>query len=209
MAENNIISAEEFENYVLADQEEFETIELDGLTLRVRRYLDLTRMIAFTDYVVNACFDRDTGEYLPEMKEFAIRSAIIIFYTNIVLPNDPEAQCRILYNTSIPSQIMASHIIDDGGQLNGILSAIDAKLNLIASTNADELRRKFEEAANSLAEIGEQLSDIFGGINEEDIAGVINALSATGLDEEKLVSAFINQSQNNTGSAQDISIGND
>ena len=193
MPEYEKISASQFKEAAsLSDNEEFELLEWRGITIRVKKCLTLYDMMAFTDYVVKACFDSETGEYLPEMRDFAIDSAIINFYTNIELPSDPAEQFKLLSNISLP------HIIVDAVEINkwqyhSLLEAIEDKIESLVSADVYELKEKFEDAMESLASVTEQMSNIFGDFTGENISGILESLSANGFDEEKFARAFISQ----------------
>ena len=188
---NDKISARDFERAIESCKKRDGELEWNGLKIKLRSIIDLEDMIMFVKYVVDSCFDAETGEYLPEIKSFALNSAILMFYTNIELPDDAKSQCGLLYGTDLFEHIFDSDIIDQE-QLHSMVEAIDKKIDYLSASDAQRLPREFEDTANALTELLEHVEEIFGGINNADVAETIAGLSKGELDEEIIARDILN-----------------
>ena len=65
------------------------------IEVKMRKNIPFTEMLAFVNDVVSSCFQQK-GEYVPEALDFAIKSNIIIRYTNVSLPDNLEHRYEIL-----------------------------------------------------------------------------------------------------------------
>lgn len=182
------ISVSAFENAVKNTYEPTVTVDWNGLTLVIKRHLGLYEMAKFVDVCVKACFNPDDASYSPESKDFAIRSCIVAFYTNITLPENPAKQYELIYSSMILDAITMNV---DQIQLNAIIKAIDDKVAHLASANVELVTKQMSDLYGALEGVQQQMSDMFSGVSAEDIKGVMGALSSGGFDEEKIVKAYM------------------
>lgn len=199
MAENNMISADKFKESVMSNTEGTTNFEWNGLTIEVKPVLSLHEMMAFMNYVIKLCFDEETGEYMPEIRDFAIASAAVSFYTNISLPDDTAERYELLYRSGIASEVY-KHVCEK--QIVAICSSIGAKLDHLASANAFALQKEFERTAEGFTDVLEQISKVFEGHDLDSISNILSSASQMGFDEEKLVNAIINQKNNEIKATQ-------
>ena len=144
----------------------------------------------FVSDVAKSCFADDDGEYMPEVRDFAIKSCLIEYYTNLSLPSNTERRYELIYSCNITDVIM-EHI--DKGQLFEIIKAIDARIEHTASANVESLNKQMNELYAAFDNLQTNLSGIFSGIGADDIKGLVSALSGGGLDEGKIVEAYLSQ----------------
>ena len=188
--EQNKITVSEFEKAVRGAQTRFFDVEWNGLMLHIRHQVNLEYMIRYVDYVVAACFDANTGEYLPEAKDFAIRSGAVEFFTNITLPDDVNRKYNLMYGTDIINVVM-SYV--DAGQMNSLLIAIDKKLDYLANANIERVRKQLNDVTQSFAELSNTMEQAFSGITGEEISKIASAVAGGAFDEAKLVQLFAEQ----------------
>lgn len=162
------------------------TVQWAGLDIVVKRVLGLKDMIRFVESVANACFDED-GEYLPQLKDFAIRSNILDTYANFTLPSNLETQYKFIYSTDAVSVVLSAI---DRHQFDEMLRAIDAKIDYITRMNVGAMEKQVDETMSAINTVVQHLTDVVGGISSEDMDKVVTALSDAKLDEDKLVRAF-------------------
>lgn len=166
-----------------------------GLKITVYNIINIMDMMSFVKFVVDNCFDDDTNEYRPEIKDFATRCAIYEYYTDVDLPGDTSEAYAFVYNTG--------NIIDDivsrvnQGQFNAIIDAIDNRIEAIVSANTSVASYHIQEIYKDMSNIADQFKMMFDGISKEDIDNLFSALSKDGIDEAKFVKSYINQ--NNRG----------
>lgn len=105
--------------------EKIVVVNWNGLKLVIRRTIDIEETFDFVGYVLNECW---TGEnYQPEMVEFAFRSAVIMLYSNITLPEDKYLRHNIVYRTNLYETVIKSI---DKEQLDSIREAIKIYMNV-------------------------------------------------------------------------------
>ena len=84
------IAKEHFNNEV--------TIQWHEAEVKVRRSLPLMDVLAFVDDVVGNCF-HEQYEFMPEVKDFAIKSNILSRYADFTLPDNLEHRYQMVYCT--------------------------------------------------------------------------------------------------------------
>lgn len=186
------ISIDAFENAVNSTYEPTVVVNWNGLGVVVKRHLTLSEVARFVDICTRACYNAEDNSYAPEAKDFAVRSCIVSFYTNISLPSNLEKQYDLIYHSSIIEYIIGC--IDEQ-QLNAITLAIDEKIDYLVDVNADFVKRQMSELVNTFENLHSKMDEFFGGISQEDMKGVVDALSGGTFDEEKLVKAYLANSK--------------
>lgn len=192
------ISINAFEEAVEKEYVPTSNVEWRGLTIVVMRRLSLNAMMTFVDSVVKSCFEQDSGTYIPEVKDFAMRSCIIEHYTNISLPSNIERRYELLYRSDIFDAIM-EHI--DQLQFNAMIRAIEDKLSHLAQSNIDAVTKQMNELYASVEKMVERLGSEFDGIDGEQISKIVNAIADGQIDERKIVKAIISERQDMSGEA--------
>lgn len=188
MAKTKKISVNAFEKAVDSIYEPTTNVEWNGLTLVIKRHLNLAEVVKFVDVCVKACFNPDDTSYAPEAKDLAIRGCIVAFYTNVTLPDNIVKQYELIYHSRILDVVMPNI---DQIQLDAIIKAIDDKVEHLASANIEFVDKQINDLLGALDGVQKQMSDIFGGIDAEDIKSIIGALTSGVIDEEKLVKAYM------------------
>lgn len=115
------IAKEQFQNEA--------TIEWHDAQLRVKYALSLTDMLAFVDDVVGSCFHDKLG-YMPEVKDFAIKTNILSRYANFSLPDNLEHRYQLVYMTDAVDAVCAAI---DGTQLQEIVNSINDKMPRVSA----------------------------------------------------------------------------
>lgn len=90
IAQFDKIAREHFDNNV--------TIQWCGTEVKVKRSLPLMEVLAFVDDVVESCFHDQYG-YMPEVRDFVIKSNILSRYANFSLPDNLEHRYQMVYFT--------------------------------------------------------------------------------------------------------------
>ena len=186
------VDLSEFKKVAMPEGNEFEELEWRGLKIRVRHMLDLAGVIKFVSYVTESCFDSETGEYLPEIRDFAERSALIQLYTNIDLPEETSEQYELLYSNDLIESIRNSGIIDCA-QINVIDDAIDDKIYYLTSMDIYRIKNGFESLVDGLSELEKSFGEIFDSIDSDSISKIADAVDDGMFDEAKLAKAIINE----------------
>lgn len=187
---NDKISVGDFKAALAANRNDEFTLDWHGLTLHIKARLSLTEMASLVRGVVTACFASDTNEYLPEVRDFATRGAVLETYTNLTLPDNLEEWYDMVYGSDI-FEVICRYI--DYEQYESMLDAINKKIANIAQSNVEALNKQMEELVAGFNELEDKLSQTFSGVDNATIRNIASAVSNGSFDENKLVQAFSNQ----------------
>lgn len=168
------------------------TVNWNGLEVVVKHSLTFKDMMGFVDSVVKTCFKSDDGAYMPEAKDFAIKSNILERYTNISLPNNLEHRYEIIYYTDIIDTII-NYI--NKCQFDAMIEAVDAKINNIAQANIEDINKQMINLQTTFDNLQSQFESMFDGIDLEDLHNIMEKLAEGNLDESKLIEAYMSHTK--------------
>ena len=181
------ISINAFEKVMKTDFENIEVFDWHGIEVTVRRTLPFREVLEFVNSVVNSCFTADTGDYVPEARDFAIYSNVLDKYANFTMPKKLGDQYELIYRTDAFEKVR-EHI--DTAQFQSICRSIDEKVRYRVNTNIEAVQKQIDDLSAVCEQIQTRLSETFEGISREEIKTLIGALGEHGLDEKKLVEAY-------------------
>lgn len=184
------IAKEQFQNEA--------TIEWHDAQLRVKYALPLTDMLAFVDDVVGSCFHDKLG-YMPEVKDFAIKTNILSRYANFSLPDNLEHRYQLVYMTDAVDSVCAAI---DGTQLQEIVNSINSKIRFLCDSKATMIQERINDVLSTMEEMRDNTKSIFDGITQDDLKNLMGAITSNGLDEQKLVQAYIEQAKSKDEQAE-------
>lgn len=182
------ISINELEKIATENYIPTKTVEWNGVEIIIKNTLSLHEVIDFVDGVATSCFKQETGAYMPEVKDFAIKCCIMQLYANFRLPSNVETRYDLVYRTDAVD-VIVQYI--NKVQLEEIVDAINDKIDNIAQANIEMVNIQMNELYTSFNNLQEQMNSIFSGIKEDDMAKLLGAMSEGKLDEEKLVQAYM------------------
>lgn len=160
-------------------------IKWKGLNIVIKHTLPLKEMLEFVNDVTKICFAAETGEFLPEVKMFAVKCCVLERYANFNLPSNVERRYNLVYNTDVYEVVM-QHINHE--QFNEIMDAIDDKVDNAAQANIEAINIQMAEVYNQFNNLQAEINNMFAGINPEDLSKFFGAVSAT-----NLVDAYMEQ----------------
>lgn len=166
------------------------TIEWGGLSVEIKPTLSLGEMYGFVNGVVSACVDAETGAYNAEIKDFAIKIMVLENYANFTLPKSSEKTYELIYRTDAYFRVRDNINLV---QFDEICKAIDTKIEYALKSNIGAANRQINEIFSSMEGIQNQLSSLLGEVSEDDIKNLLTALTKGDVDEEKLMSAYLNK----------------
>lgn len=165
-------------------------IDYHGLELHVKRVIPVAVMKTIVESVTSSCFNSETGEYMPEFKEFAINLCIVQAFTNIELPEDRDEQYRLLFSTDLMAHIIPAI---DSDVLDNMTRAIYERCNVINDANRVAFEHELMTVMQSVTQIADGIDGLFSGLSQSDIQNLVHAIGANGIDEEKLVKAVVSE----------------
>ena len=174
------------------------TIQWHEAEVRVKRTLSLKEMLSFVDEVVGSCFHDELG-YMPEVKDFAIKSNILTRYANFSVPDNLEHRYQMVYGTDAVDAVCA---VIDTTQLQEIVNSINSKIRFLCDSKATMIQERINDVLNTMEEMRDNTKSIFDGITQNDLKNLMGAITSNGLDEQKLVQAYIEQSKSKDEQAE-------
>ena len=167
--------------------------------VRISKRLGLKPMLEFVNDVVVSCFD-ENGNYLPEILDFAIKSNILTKFSNISLPANIEHRYDLIYNTDAVALVLKNV---DHAQLQEIVDAINRKIEYLCDTNIAALQKQMHNMISAFEKMQEQVEGTFAGVKQDDMVKLIGAISDKGLSEDKIVEAYLRQTNRNATGVED------
>ena len=155
----------------------------------IKRILPITESIQFINDVVDACF-RENGEYIPELRDFMERVCVLTYYANFTMPSSLEKQYELVYGTDAYHFVM-EHI--DPDHYYSIIYAINEKLDHMLDADVMHTRAKLAELFSAYDSMTDKFADVFAGISAGSIKSLVDAIGERGIDENKVVSAYVEQ----------------
>lgn len=190
MAKIKKISINTMDKIVKEMRNPVEVFEWQGIEVTVTKTLSLTQMLEFVNNVAESCFTADSGKYMPEVKDFVIKSNVLEMYANFNLPSNLDHRYEIIYNTDVFEAVLDK--INET-QFKEMLNAIEHKLDNMAQANIEQINRQMSEIYANLDNMQEQFANIFDGIDSSDMSKLVSALAGGKFDEEKIVDMYINK----------------
>lgn len=194
MKEIKKVSVNAFEKAMKDNYTPSSEIEWNGVTITVKRNLSFGEMMEFVESVVQLCFANETDRYIPEVKDFAIKTLILEKYANINMPQNIEKRYEFVYFTDVVQAILSKV---DRIQFNEIVQAIDTKLEYISNANIEAVNRQVAALYDTLQALESQFSEMFSGLDSDSVTKLVNAITDNQLDEEKLMKAYFAESKAN------------
>lgn len=184
----NRISVAKFEKAVSKDNVVF--IPLDGvedINIEITKSISLQNMIEFVENVAESCVDMESGEYTPQVRDFAIKRELLTKYANFTMPNNIEKQYEFIYGSNVVDVVLQNI---NQLQFQEIVSSIDRKVKFMLDCVTSISASNTVKLLNKLDSIAEQNTAMFDSLQGEDIASVFSNINAiANMDEEKLARA--------------------
>lgn len=190
MAKAKAVSINAFDKIEKDTYKGTESFEWHGVEVVVKKTLSIKEVLEFVNDVVKTCFSADDGSYIPEVKDFAVKSCILEKYANFSLPTNIEHKYDLIYHTDAIDEVLRRV---NGQQFNEIIASINAKISHLASANIEAINKQMNELYTAFDNLQKQLETVFAGIDPSDLTKLVGALGDKGIDEEKIVKAYINQ----------------
>lgn len=188
MEKTKKINSTELLNIINKFDKEYTELSWNGVDIKIRHTLSFSVMMSFVDYVSKLCFSEESGAYLPEVKDFGIKTSILELYAGIEMPNEIEDMYKLVYHSDLVDRVIERI---NQTQLAEIVNAIEEKIKHIASANVEAITYQMNDLYNSFANLEKQIGNTFSGVSSDDMAKIANAISGKDLDETKIVEAYM------------------
>lgn len=184
------VSINNFEQALAKDTVITETLaDTEDVTIQIKKTITLPEMMLFVQEVVEACIDGETGEYIPEAYDFAIRSAVLTHYANFAMPANLEKQYWLIYSTRAFQQVL-NNINEQ--QFNDIIRAIDRKVKYMLDVMSSAAVSKINEVIAKFNDVAAVSTKMFDGASPDDMAKFINGITKLkDMKEEDIAQAIV------------------
>lgn len=157
-------------------------------------------MLAFVNDLVSMCFT-DDGEYVPETLDFFVKYGVLTRYANLTFPTDIEKAYAMIYHSDV-FEFVVQRI--DQRQLEEIVNAAANKVKFLCDANIKETRVQLSRLLTMVEEIGDKFGAVFDGLTTEDVSQLVQTLTWTGVDEGKMVEAFLAHKEKDSPVAEEV-----
>ena len=168
-------------------------VEWHGIEVTIKPTLSLVNMIEFVSQVSKGCFDINNATFMPELKDFTIKTCILEKYTNFTLPINVEHQYELLYCTDVVDMVLQHINIQ---QFEEMIAAIDDKVMHMAQANIESIHSQMTELYSAFDGLQKNFEKLFAGINPDDLTGILKSLNNEQFTEEGIVKAYMKQKNN-------------
>lgn len=162
-----------------------------GVELVVKYTLGLTDMMEFVHDAAESCFS-ESGAFVPEVMDFAIKSNILSRYAGFSLPDNLEHRYALIYETDAVD-VVCEHINER--QLQEITASIKRRVNYVCESKITLIQQKAEEMFAAFERLREQSESMFDNVSKEDIQKLLGAVANGSFDEEAIVKAYLKQTK--------------
>lgn len=192
MENKNVISCKDLIKFMNEKNKNTVIIKSCGQDIEVTPVLPLDVYSNCVDRIVEMLYD-ESGNYMPEFKDFFIRIVILFAYTNVDFPDDFDEIFRDLYELVYTTKLYDDvYKVVDKRQYETILEAVNSRIEYNNNNNISRVNHELVMMVDGLKSIGKQMQDIVGSISEEDVQNLMSAINNSSIDEEKLMKAYIN-----------------
>ncbi|MCM1219859.1 MAG: hypothetical protein NC548_35760 [Lachnospiraceae bacterium] len=162
-----------------------------GVELVVKYTLGLTDMMEFVHDAAESCFS-ESGAFVPEVMDFAIKSNILSRYARFSLPDNLEHRYALIYETDAVD-VVCEHINER--QLQEITASIKRRVNYVCESKITLIQQKAEEMFAAFERLREQSESMFDNVSKDDIQKLLGAVANGSFDEEAIVKAYLKQTK--------------
>ena len=162
------------------------TVDICGKEVVVKAGLGLAETIGFVDNVASTVMDDETGGYRPELFDFAFDVMVLMYFTNIALPDDSGEQFRLINHTDLCFEVKKNI---DTETLDSLYAAAKLKVAHLVRCAENTLVSKMADLLDAFAQLQEMTSDVFSNVGGADLKAMIDTFA--GMDEAKIAKAVL------------------
>jgi hypothetical protein len=165
--------------------------------MKAKKFLPLNEALAFAESAAAACFDEETGEYMPQVKEFAIRAEALARCGGLTLPEDVGERYAFVFQNREAKRVLRRI---DRKQFAALRAAVDEKLQFKLALFASGAARKTAELLETVAGLAASFEELFGTLEKSDVSAFVKSVGAMEkLDENRLARAVFEAREKNGG----------
>lgn len=162
--------------------------KLNGSEILMRRLISLSDAVSFVDSVVSACFS-ESGEYMPELFDYAFKYMAILYYTNVSIDSedfDSDEKYALITKCNIYNLILCNC---DNNQIGEIRFSAEKKIEYMCKSNIEKIRKDTEDLDAMLSSLKESIGVISESVSVDTVQKFINL--AEKYSENELIKGMI------------------
>lgn len=182
-------------------KENFYTVDIHGTDVKVRKFLNAEQYGTLVYKTANDLFDEDEGHdsYTPLFKSFFLKLNFLEAATDLYLGEDLNEAFVIVSSVNFDRD--TGIFFGEDGELinNQFLDSIQATEEIIGhrlQISYNGLEVKAKTLITQVENLFELIKELFGGIDNEDIKRLTEAMSNGKIDEEKMMKTYLNETRN-------------
>lgn len=170
-------------------------IKWHGVTIRVKENLSIEDMLSFVNIAVDSCFDDESGEYLPHIQDFVVKSLVLEKYANFAMPRNIGDRYNLVYDTDAVSVVMDNI---NKAQFTAIANAIQKKIDYMVTSNAAMLNKQFNEMMKIFEGLQPQIENILSTMGNDSFKKLLSNENILSLVSDKTVANYISDIPKNS-----------
>lgn len=147
----------------------------NGAEIQVKNALPLKEASAFVRSVAETCFSEDTGEYVPELREFALRLYTLIFYAGFKPPKSAEKVYEMVFLTDICTRVTKQI---EYGQYIELIDAIDERIADKRAANTATASMQMREFIGRMSSAMDESNRVIEDLKGDELRDAIDRLQA-------------------------------
>lgn len=195
MENNNKANLENLKEVVNRLHKPTQVVAWNGLDINVQHTLSFKDMLTFVNNVFQLCFDGETGEFMPELKDFAIKSYILEMYTDIELPDNVQEKYDLIYCSDVLECILP---YVHSAQLSEMIHSVEDKMKHHAQANIEAINMQMNTLFGAFESLQKQCTQMFEGFSGDEVSKLLSMMASGGIDEEKLAKAVLERSEDSS-----------
>lgn len=186
------ISINTFDKIMKATYEPTATVSWNDTDIVIKRTLSLQEMMEFVEAVVQLCFENESGKYIPEIRDFAIKLNTLTKYANFTMPRNINHQYQLIYCTDAFEKVLTKV---NPQQFNEMCAAIDRRMAHESAANVFDMEKRMDSLVTAFENLEHSMSQVYGNVSGEQMVDLIDAMKNSRLDETKLVNAYFDRKE--------------
>lgn len=150
--------------------------------LSIKRRLTLPEALSFVADVCSLCFDQETMEFSPELREVGIRIHTLIYFTNLTATeNDTETLYALAYDPQI-AFLLQENI--DQCFYHDLIAMCDHRLDYYAELSTSVYARGMMDLVSTANKLHEDMENATAQIQSPEFTRALNKLNLQAPDAD-------------------------
>lgn len=162
-------------------------IQWHGLDIEIKKELDFDDAVAFSNHICDLCF-LESGEYVPEMFDFALRSCVIEYHTNVELSNDLDKRYEIVYRTDLYDEVSDKV---ESVQYYDLIDCAHDRVSRRLEIDEEDIKSRLTVIADKFDTLADEIASVYKDVDSDTLKTIANVASKMeNVSEEDIVRAY-------------------